>query len=446
MPAPVNKPTATPGSSDAGAPDASARDAASDLAAASYSSRAATDAEAAAHRSVASTPEHQLSLLRTMIDLIPALIYAKDVDSRFVACNELVARGMGTTPAGVIGRTDFEFFPRGMAEKFFHDEQVIMKSGKPLIDHEEQAFDQHRDEVRILLTSKIPVRDSAGNIIGIVGTACDITDRKEAEQRLAAGERLESIGRLAAGVAHEINTPIQYVSDSAVFIREGVHELLAQLAKLQDAQPPDPDPDQDLLYLQRELPGALDLILDGLGRITEIVRSMKDFSYPDQHEMRAIDLNRAIHSTLVIARSEYKTVAEHHADFAELPLVTCHGGQINQVVLNLILNAAHSIADVVKGTARKGLITVKTFVDGSDVVVHISDTGNGIPEAVRHRIFDPFFTTKEVGRGTGQGLAIVRDVVVKGHGGSITFQTESGKGTTFCMRLPIEPKIPDAHS
>jgi signal transduction histidine kinase len=333
-----------------------------------------------------------------------------------------------------------------MAEQFFADEQAIIKSGQPLIDHEEQALDQYRGMIRFILTSKVPVRDSAGNIIGIVGTGRDITDRKEAEQRLAAGERLESIGRLAAGVAHEINTPVQYVSDSAIFVREGVHELLAQLDKLQAAQPvaPDSDSDSDLLYLQHELPGAIDRVLDGLARITEIVRSMKDFSHPDQREMRAIDLNRAIHSTLVIARSEYKNVAELQTDFAELPLIICHGGQINQVVLNLVLNAAHAIADAVRGTPAKGLITITTFVDGPDVVVRISDTGNGIPEAIRHRIFEPFFTTKEVGKGTGQGLSIARGVVVQGHGGSISFQTETGKGTTFSIRLPIEPKLPDA--
>ena len=442
MPAPVSQPT-EPDGPDASTPDMLGHQA-TDREAQFHAIRAAMEAEVAAHLDLAAVLERERSLLRTMIDLIPAVIYAKDLESRFIACNELVARGMGTTPAEVIGKTDFDFYPRAMAEQFFADEQAIIKSGQPLIDHEERALDQHRGTVRFILTSKVPVRNSAGHIIGIVGTGRDITERKEAEQRLAAGERLESIGRLAAGVAHEINTPVQYVSDSAVFIREGVHELLTQLDKLQASQPDDPDPDSDLRYLQRELPGALDRVLEGLARITEIVRSMKDFSHPDQREMRSIDLNRAIHSTLVIARSEYKKVAELHTDFADLPLITCHGSQINQVILNLVLNAAHSIADVVGATPDKGLITVKTFVDGPDVIIRISDTGAGIPEAIRHRVFEPFFTTKSVGQGTGQGLSIARDVVVQGHGGSITFETESGKGTTFFIRLPMEPKFPVA--
>jgi signal transduction histidine kinase len=155
--------------------------------------------------------------------------------------------------------------------------------------------------------------------------------------------------------------------------------------------------------------------------------------------MSPVDLNRAIQSTLVVARSEYKYIAELVTDFGEVPAVVCHGGQINQVVLNLVVNAAHAIADRNKGTEAQGVITVRTRADGDAVVISIGDTGNGIPDAIRHRIFEPFFTTKEVGRGTGQGLSIARNVVMQGHGGSMTFETESGKGTTFHVRLPIEP-------
>jgi len=396
--------------------------------------RAALEAEVAEHRALSATLERERSLLRTMIDLIPSFIYAKDVHSRFIACNHLVARGMATVPENVIGKTDFDFFPYEMAKRFFADEQAIIASGQPLIDHEEQVVDQSRGTMRFVLTSKVPVRDSTGTIIGIVGTGRDITARKEAEQRQAVRERLESIGRLAAGVAHEINTPIQYVSDSAVFIREGVYELLAQL----DLSAVVVDPDSELAYLRRELPGALDRVRDGLTRITEIVRSMKDFSHPDQHDMGQIDLNRAIASILVVARSEYREVAEVATDFGELPLVTCHGGQINQVLLNLVINAAHAIADVVRGTPDRGLITARTFRDGTDVVIWISDTGGGIPESIRDRIFDPFFTTKEVGRGTGQGLSIARDVIVKGHRGSLSLQNDPTQGTTFVIRLPVD--------
>jgi signal transduction histidine kinase len=171
--------------------------------------------------------------------------------------------------------------------------------------------------------------------------------------------------------------------------------------------------------------------------VAAIVRSMKEFAHPDRKEMAQVDLNQAISSTLVIATNEYKYVAEIETAFEQIPPVNCYAGEVNQVVLNLIVNAAHAIGDVVKGTERKGKIRVGTRVLGDQVEIAITDTGKGIPVEVRSRIFDPFFTTKEVGRGTGQGLAIARTVVVDKHGGTLHFETEVGQGTTFYIRLPI---------
>ena len=192
--------------------------------------------------------------------------------------------------------------------------------------------------------------------------------------------------------------------------------------------------------MREELPPALARVADGLSRITEIVRSMKNFSHADQREMSEVDLNCAINSTLVVARSEYRDVADVDTDFGEIPRVTCHGGQINQVVLNLVVNAAHAIADVKKESGKRGVITVRTRADAGHVVISVSDTGGGIRDEIRHRVFDPFFTTKEVGRGSGQGLTMARSVVVKGHGGEIDFDTEVGTGTTFTIRLPTDPE------
>src|SRR5450432_4792402 len=168
----------------------------------------------------------------------------------------------------------------------------------------------------------------------------------------------------------------------------------------------------DLDYLIKDVPLSIDGAAEGLGRIATIVRSMKEFAHPDQAQKTAADLNQAIQSTLVIARNEYKYVAEIDTEFGELPPVQCYLGEINQVVLNLLVNAAQAIADVVKDTANLGKLTVRTRLDGEEVEIAIGDTGTGIPEAARDKIFDPFFTTKEVGRGTGQGLAIARSVIV----------------------------------
>ena len=376
-------------------------------------------------------------LLRAVIDLIPALVYAKDVHSRFIVCNQFTARAMGITPAEAIGRTDFDFYPEEMARRFHADEQHVLASGQPIIDHEESALDRQSGSTRALLTSKVPLRDKEGRIIGIVGTGRDVSQLKEAERRLAAAERLESIGRLASGIAHEINTPVQYVGDSVYFVRDAMAELLDGASS--GAAIGSSAPDSDFAQARAEVATALERAIEGLERIAEIVRSMKDFSYPDQTEMSGVDLNRAVQSTLVVARNTYKYVADVATHLGELPLVSCFGGLINQVILNLVINAAHAIADKVKDTGARGLITVRTYLEENQAVIAVSDSGLGIPQLIRSHIFDPFFTTKEVGRGTGQGLSLCRNIVVKAHGGSLTFDTKVGEGTTFYVRLPLQP-------
>jgi signal transduction histidine kinase len=164
---------------------------------------------------------------------------------------------------------------------------------------------------------------------------------------------------------------------------------------------------------------------------------MKEFAHPDQNEKAPADLNQALQTTLNIARNEYKYVAEITTEFGELPLVRCHVGDLNQVFLNLIVNAAHAIGDRVGQRGSKGTIRIRTLREGDSVRIDIADTGSGIPASIRHRIFDPFFTTKEVGKGTGQGLAIARSIVVTKHHGSLTFDSEVGQGTTFTILLPM---------
>jgi signal transduction histidine kinase len=276
-------------------------------------------------------------------------------------------------------------------------------------------------------------------------------ERIEAELRLA--QKLESVGRLAAGIAHEINTPIQFVSDNLTFVRDILPGLFDTLASYRDlavaadaydglatatATARAAEEAGDVDYALSNTPSALAAALDGLGRVAAIVRSMKVFAHPDRDEKTMVDLNQAIESTLVIAANECKFVADVHTDLAPLPLVRCNGGEINQAILNLVINAAHAIRDVVGQSGAKGQIAIGTRHDGNDVEIEIRDTGTGIPIAIRHKIYDPFFTTKEVGRGTGQGLAIVHSVVVDKHGGTLRFETETGIGTRFFLRLPID--------
>ncbi len=194
-------------------------------------------------------------------------------------------------------------------------------------------------------------------------------------------------------------------------------------------------------FLMKEIPGAIQQSLEGVDRVARIVRAMKDFSHPGTGEKTPIDLNRAIDTTLTVARNEWKYVAKIATDFDDkLPLVPCLPGELNQVILNLVVNAAHAIADVVgNGAKGLGVITASTHRCGDWVEIRIRDTGTGIPEKVRGKVFDPFFTTKPVGKGTGQGLAISHTVIVDQHQGQLTFETEMGVGTVFIIRLPLNP-------
>jgi signal transduction histidine kinase len=324
------------------------------------------------------------------------------------------------------------------------------KAGNFEVEASVLTHDEKRVDLRWVASCE--QSESTGQHKVLRGMMLDVTDQRRLENELAQAQKLESVGRLAAGVAHEINTPVQFVSDSVSFVREAMDDLSQIVDKYRDLRTAtekganvaeaakaaeEAEDDADLDYILENAPVALDRARDGLGRVAAIVRSMKEFAHPDRKEMSQSDLNQAIQSTLVIASNEYKYVAEIETAFEIIPPVNCYAGEVNQVVLNLIVNAAHAIGDVVRGTDKKGKIRVGTRVLGDQVEIAITDTGKGIPVDVRSRIFDPFFTTKEVGKGTGQGLAIARNVVVDKHGGTLHFETEVGQGTTFYIRLPI---------
>jgi signal transduction histidine kinase len=209
----------------------------------------------------------------------------------------------------------------------------------------------------------------------------------------------------------------------------GHEDLLAQAEDAQERG--------DLEYLTESVPRGLERALKGIEHVSSIVRALKEFAHPGQKEKTPGDLNRALKNAIIVCRNEYKFVADVHTELAEIPPVLCDLSELNQVFLNLLINAAHAIGEVVKGTEGKGSIRVSTRQVGDTVRVTIGDTGGGIPDTIRERVFDPFFTTKPVGKGTGQGLAIARSIVVDKHGGKLSFDTEIGRGTTFYIDLPI---------
>lgn len=267
---------------------------------------------------------------------------------------------------------------------------------------------------------------------------------EETNKTLLQSEKLAAVGQLAAGIAHEINTPAQYVGDNINAIRDFFnsltrimdfyrnvlaeteqHDLLTEIRALEERE--------DLAFILEDAPLAIEQSLEGMTQIVQIVQAMKGFSHIGQSAATRINLNLALENTLLVARNSYKYIADIDTQFAELPSIECYAGELNQVFLNIIVNAAHAIEDSKKG---RGKITISTAPTKGGVEIRFSDTGNGIPENIRHRIFDPFFTTKDVGKGTGQGLNIAYRIIHEQHGGSLTFISEIGVGTTFIIRLP----------
>jgi PAS domain S-box-containing protein len=320
---------------------------------------------------------------------------------------------------------------------------------------------KRKDGTRIWERASIaPVRNLDTNeITHYFAVEEDITAQREVENQLHQSQKMEAIGRLAAGIAHEINTPTQFVSDNLFFLKGAFPELLDLLAiyrraletisktpgyetlvaNIQTAEA-----HADIDYVASNGPSAFESSLEGLKRIANIVRAMKEFSHPDQREMAPANINSALDNTLTIARNEYKYVADVEKTYGDLPPVLCHVGDLGQVFLNLLVNASHAIGDVMRTTGKRGMIRVRTLTEPGFIRIEITDTGTGIPESAQEHIFEPFFTTKEVGKGTGQGLALAHNVIVKRHKGTLTFETGSGRGTTFIIRLPINESGTDS--
>jgi PAS domain S-box-containing protein len=306
----------------------------------------------------------------------------------------------------------------------------------------------------VLVRGQVVERDANGSPRRAAGVISDVTDRKRLETELRQSQKLEAVGQLAAGITHELNTPIQYIGGNVQFLRDICRPLAALLELCDPAQEAlagsSADPmladrfkaaidAADLNYLRAEMPRAIEESLEGVDRVGKIVRALKEFAHPGQGEKVAVDLNHAIETTITIARNEWRYVADVVTAFdPELPPVACLIDEFNQVILNLLINASHAIEEKISGgSGGKGTITIGTRSAGDSVEIWIQDTGAGIPEAFRSRIFEPFFTTKKVGKGTGQGLSLAHSAIVRRHGGQIRFDSHVDVGTTFFVRLPI---------
>ena len=529
--------------------------------------------------------EHQL--LRTVIDILPAFIYAKDTESRFILANQVVAGFMGCSdPDQLIGKTDFDFYPHKYAMKYYCDEQAIISTGRPILNCEETSSTDIDSEPLWFSTTKVPLRDKEGNIVGIVGSGIDINEQKhvndrlnelqeivnnskscafllsscdnwevrfctktvdlfgytekdflhgklnfleivhpddcerveretlqqfrdgfmtfsqeyriktksgdycwvedekylrevmkdetlvfqslitdvsirhqyqqerdEMEIQLRQAQKLEAVGQLAAGIAHEINTPIQFINDNLQFLSDSTRDMQRFIKKVFDElktpgatieklseQVHEFAGECDLQFLEEEVPVAIAQSVEGAHRVRDIVQAMKEFSHPGSGEIRQEDINKAIRNTITIARNEWKYISDIETDLdPELFMVPVDIGPFKQTILNLIVNAAHTIEERVnQGDFPKGKITISTKLKNDHVLISVQDTGMGMSEKVAQRVFDPFFTTKEVGKGTGQGLSMAYDIIVRKHKGKLYFKTTPGEGTTFYIELPLD--------
>ncbi len=381
------------------------------------------------------------SEIEQLISSLPSGMVVLSCDTRITRWNNAAQNIFGISPGETVGRLLEELNIEWEWETIQSSIERCSMEGKPIYP-EPIKFQRQDGSEGFLGLNVSPLVNNQKEITGFILLCADITERKILENRLSQAQRLESIGQLAAGVAHEINTPIQYIGDNTLFLQNSFQELIGFMQKYGGFNQ-DSKGDEEVQFLVSEIPTAIGECLEGIKRVSEIVQAMKEFSHPGVKEKTLLDINHALQNTLAVTRNEWKYSAQVETDFdPDLPEVLCLPGEINQVFLNIIVNAAqaiHSMSDQLE--EEKGTIRLSTRRVEGMVEVRISDTGPGIPEEIQPRIFEPFFTTKEVGKGTGQGLALAYDLIERKHDGSISFETRPGNGTTFIIRLPVQPPV-----
>ncbi|MEM9419879.1 MAG: ATP-binding protein [Planctomycetota bacterium] len=405
--------------------------------------------------------DRERAMLETVLATVPLGVFWKDRDSVILGYNRAHIEMFGLDHPdqliGTGGPDDHESFSEQQLDEFRRDDLRVMKSGLPILGLEENIVRPDGTTVSVI-TNKVPLRDDDGEIIGVLGACMDITERKQLEQQLSHAQKMESIGELAAGVAHEINTPTQFVSENMRFLGEVIEKFQRLIDQYETSLVHDSHDtgragrDDELRQLKDELgydfihteaPQAVKESLEGLERICNIVTAMHEYSHPGDCSAHEFDLNRVVSTSATVCRNHWKFVAEIEYDLApDLPPVYGHAGAIGQVLINLIVNAADALEGSrppQPGSPPTGRIRLTTRHASEWIELVVSDNGPGIPEELRSRIFDPFFTTKDIGEGSGQGLAITHNVIVNKHQGEINLQNNDEGGACFTLRIPLEP-------
>ena len=408
----------------------------------------------------------------SLVESLPAAILRKDVEGRFTFGNQKFFNALGIHSRDqIIGKTDLDFFPLPLAEKYRADDLRVIQQGTPL-EIVEDHVTPHGDKLHVQVI-KTRLSDLEGKVIGVQGIFWDVTERKRAEETLLAqnvllqemaqserealaalkqaqsqlvqAEKMASLGQIVAGVAHEINNPVAFVTNNVAVLARDLGEirqllstyeqadglisrersdLAAEIAEFRERV--------DMAYTLANIDGLLLRSRDGLKRIQQIVSNLRLFAHLDEGDVNEADLNDGIESTaaIIVGHARKKSIAIE-LDLSPLPPVTCNAAKINQVVMNLLTNA-------IDACSSGGVVTVRSRIHDLGVRIEVSDTGPGIDPAMRDRIFDPFFTTKPVGQGTGLGLAISYGII-KDHGGNIHVDSPPGQGACFAIDLPLRP-------
>ena len=395
--------------------------------------------------------------VHNIIKTMPCALIVTDRQGVIVASNQGVLSLLGYEELEIIG----EPISKILSIENIPDIEYVKKLAEQgeVLRTEKECFTKGGAAIPVLFSAGMSSNMNGGESESTLSMVCimlDIRDRKKLEIELRLAQKLESVGQLAAGIAHEINTPIQFIGDNITFMKNAFQDIISlsdlmKSFKNGDLSNPavangilsqirEKEEKIDFDFLREEIPQAIEQSLDGLQRVGLIVQAMREFSHPGGESKTDLDINKAIESTIILTKNEWKYSAELTTTLApDLPIVQGYPADFNQVILNLIMNAAQALQEKVgKDGSTKGRIEVSTRQDGNEVEVCIRDTGPGIPLEIQSRIFDPFFTTKAVGKGTGQGLAITQNIIVQKHGGKIFFETNSGEGTAFYIRLPSE--------